>query len=132
MERVDHGSYVLNFRRKAKREIALQSHGGAVDVSSAFMTLAATNSPHLRVKVGSVGGTGASRILYGHTDVVLSVANFQMGKFSYILLLQPSKPCSAASWHRADCGQSGCHIDKRILFVFDGCGLYLTCKRGPQ
>ena len=58
-----------------RKEIALQSHGGAVDVSSAFMTLAATNSPHLRVKVGSVGGTGASRILYGHTDVVLSVAH---------------------------------------------------------
>ena len=29
----------------SEKEIALQSHGGAIDVSSAFMTLAATSSP---------------------------------------------------------------------------------------
>ena len=57
-----------------KEEEVRQSNCTALDVSSAFMTVAATNSPHLRVKLGSTGRAGASRILYGHTDVVLSIA----------------------------------------------------------
>ncbi len=58
-----------------EKEETPQSTNAGVDVSSAFITVAATNSPHLRVKVGSTGKAGASRILYGHTDVVLSLAH---------------------------------------------------------